>query len=244
MRSAHSGPHHRCGLHNPHTRPARASRHSVSSRRRSFARDRHAPSPARGIGRSATGLRPWAACSVRSGRQPGVRHSADGRLRAWPCGTACRRSGCPPAGGGRRMYTALPPSTPFAAACRRRGRLCGSAPGRGRHIACPQRGPSHGGHGSTAVALDNRGNADVGEALIAELAADPSRAVIETPAPSGVETVCAEKTRPRVPPGFIPQILTPTTWCRCTPAASASRNQKSVRRTARHAVRSSVCRSP
>ena len=145
MRSAHSGPCHRCGLHNPHTRPARASRHSVSSRRHSFSRDRRAPSPARGTGRSATGLRPWAACSVRSGRQPGVRHSAGGRVHALPRGMARRRNGCPPVGGGRRMHTALPPSTPSAAACRRHGRRGGTAPGRGRGRACPQRGPSHDG---------------------------------------------------------------------------------------------------
>ncbi len=145
MRSAHSGPHHRCGLHNPHTRPARASRHSVSSRRRSFSRDRRAPSPARGSGRSATGRRPWAGCSVRSGRQPGVRHSADGRVHAWPRGTARRRSGCPPAGGGRMTCIIPPPAAPSAAACRRHGRLCGSAPGRGRGRACPPRGPCRGG---------------------------------------------------------------------------------------------------
>ena len=147
MRSADSGPSHRCGFHNPHTRSARASRRSVSWRRRWLARDRRAPSPARGTGRSATGLRPWAACSVRIGRQLGVRHSAGGRGHVWPRGTARRRCDPPPAGGGRRMYTALPPAAPSAAACRRRGRLCGSVPDRGRHIACPRRGPSPGGRG-------------------------------------------------------------------------------------------------
>ena len=64
---------------------------------------------------------------------------------------------------------------------------------------------ARGRHGSAAVALDNRGNADVREVLIAELAADPSRAVIEAPAPSGVETVCAEKTQPALRRGSFPK---------------------------------------
>ena len=145
MRSAHSGPCPRWGLHNPHTRPASASRHSVSSRRRSFARGRRVPSPARGSGRSATGLRRWPACSVRSGRRPFAHHSVGGRGHAWPRGKAGRRSDPPPAGGGRRMYTGPPPSTPSAAVCRRRGRLCGTAPDRGRRMASPAAGLWHGG---------------------------------------------------------------------------------------------------
>ena len=147
MRSADSGPCPRWGLHNPHTRPERVVLRSVSCRRHSRAQDRRALSPARGTGRSATGPLPWAGCSARNGRQRAARHSGGGRVRVLPRGTSRRRSGSPPAGGGRRMYTALPPSTPTAAACRRRGRCGGTAPDRGRHIACPRREPSHGGHG-------------------------------------------------------------------------------------------------
>ncbi len=145
MRSAHSGPRHRCGLHNPHTRPARALRRSVSSRRRLPARGRRAPSPARGTGRNETGRPPWAACSARSGRQPGVRHSAGGRGHVWPRGMARRRSGCPPAGGGRMKCIIPPPAAPGGGACRRRGRLCDTAPDRGRRMASPAAGLWHGG---------------------------------------------------------------------------------------------------
>ena len=147
MRSADSAPRPRCGLHNPRMRPARASRRSVSSRRRWLARERSAPSPARGSGRSATGRRPWAGCSARNCRRRGARHSAGDRVRALPRGMARRRSVSPPAGGGRRTCIVPPPDAPGGGACRRRGRRVGTVPDRGRHIACPRRAPSHGGHG-------------------------------------------------------------------------------------------------
>ena len=147
MRNADSEPRHWCGLHNLHMRPARAVLRSASCRRRSRARDRRAPSPARGSGRNATGPRPWAACSARSGRQRGARHSAGGRVRAAPRGKARRRSGSPPADGGRMMCIVRPPDAPGGGACPRRGRHGGTAPDRGRHIACPRRGPSHDGRG-------------------------------------------------------------------------------------------------
>ena len=147
MRSADSGPRHPYAPCSLRRCPARASRHSVSSRRRSRARDRRAPSPARGSGRSATGPRPWAACSARSGWQRGARRNAGDRVRAEPRGKARRRSGSRSADGGRRTCIVPPPDAPGGGACRRRGRRGGTAPDRGRHIACPGRGPSHGGRG-------------------------------------------------------------------------------------------------